>query len=225
MRLARPLRIGWNSVRANAVPMAVLWGASLLAVVLYSASPTVAGAFEPLRIWELTYGWRAAVVNRVVFTGIVPGVFLLAMRSIRPRYPLVKLVLQCIWCGLWGVLCDCLYVGIDILFGSGTDFATVAAKVLFDQLPWTVLVVMPANALFYFWLGRDFSFRRTKAEWPKSFWTERFLPMLLVNWCVWVPVSVAVFLFPLPLRVHVNGFAASFWTLACLHLGSRSDCR
>lgn len=210
-------------MRANAVPMAVLWGASLLTVVLYSASPTVAGAFEPLRIWELTYGWRAAVVNRVVFTGIVPGVFLLAMRSIRPRYPLLKLVLQCVWCGLWGVLCDYLYVGIDALFGSGTDFATVAAKVLFDQLPWTVLVVMPANALFYFWLGRDFSFRRTKAEWPKSFWTERFLPMLLVNWCVWVPVSVAVFLFPLPLRVHINGFAASFWTLACLHLGSRSN--
>lgn len=81
---------------------------------------------------------------------------------------------------------------------------------------------MPLNALFYFWLGRDFSIRRMKTEWPKSFWGERVLPMLLVNWCVWIPVAVVVFLLPLPLRVHVNGFAASFWTLACLYLGSRS---
>ncbi len=222
MKLPRPVRIGWESVKANAVPMVVLWALAVLLAALYYASPRVSEVFEPLVNLELTYGWRAAVVNRVVFTGFVPGLFLLMIRSIRPRYPLAKLGLQIVWCGLWGVLCDYMYVWVDALFGSGSDFRTVAAKVLFDQLPWTVLVVMPLNALFYFWLGRDFSIRRMKTEWPKSFWGERVLPMLLVNWCVWIPVAVVVFLLPLPLRVHVNGFAASFWTLACLYLGSRS---
>lgn len=222
MRLPGPLRIGWESVTANAVPMAVLWAAAVLLAVLYYASPEVAGLFEPLINWELACGWKAAVVTRVVFAGIVPGLFFLTISSIRPRHPLAKLFLQILWCGSWGVVCDHMYVWVDALFGSGTDPRTVAVKVLFDQLPWTVLVVMPANALFYFWLGRDFSIRRMKAEWPKSFWSERVLPMLLLNWCVWIPVTIAVFILPLPLRVHVNGLAASFWTLACLYLGSRA---
>ena len=221
MKLPTPVRIGLESVKANAVPMVVLWGLAGLLAVLYYASPKVAGAFEPLVNLELTYGWRAAFVNRVFFTGVVPGLFLLTIRSIRPRYPLVKLCVQIVWCGLWGVFCDYMYVWVDVLFGAGMDFQTVAVKVLFNQLPWTVLVVMPANAVFYFWLGRDFSFGRAKAEWPENFWSERVLPMLLLNWCVWIPVMIVVFLFPLPLRVHINGFAASFWTLACLHLGSR----
>lgn len=222
--LACAARTAGLSIRANRVPMVVLWGLAGVTLALYHFVPAVAESFSPLLEWEQTYGWRAAVVNRVVFTGIVPGVFLLSIRELRPQHPFVTLALQVAWCGMWGVLCDCMYVWVDCWFGAGMDTITVVLKVLFDQLPWTILVVMPANAVFYFWLGRDFSIRRMRTEWPKSFWREQILPMLLANWCVWIPVSAAVFLFPLPLRVHLNGFAAAFWTLACLHLGSRSKC-
>ena len=48
MRLPRPVRIGWESVKANAVPMVVLWLLAVLLAVLYYASPKVVGAFDPL---------------------------------------------------------------------------------------------------------------------------------------------------------------------------------
>ena len=223
MRVPGPVRIGGESVKANAVPMVVLWALAVLLAALYYASPKVSEAFEPLVNLELTYGWRAAVVNRVVFTGFVPGLFLLMIRSIRPRYPLAKLGLQIVWCGLWGVLCDYMYVWVDALFGSGSDFRTVAAKVLFDQLPWTVLVVMPLIALFYFWLGRDFSWRRVRDEWPRGrFFPELVLPNLIPNWIVGIPAIFATYAFPLDLQIHVNGLVSSFWMLMCLQIGRRS---
>ena len=108
--LACAARTAGLSIRANRVPMVVLWGLAGVTLALYHFVPAVAESFSPLLEWEEAYGWRAAVVNRVVFTGIVPGVFLLLIRELRPQHPFVTLALQVAWCGMWGVLCDRMYV-------------------------------------------------------------------------------------------------------------------
>ena len=38
-----------------------------------------------------------------------------------------------------------------------------------------------------------------------------------------MPVSLAIFAFPLPLQVQLSGFAAAFWTLMCLQIGARTN--
>ena len=45
-------------------------------------------------------GWMAAVVNRVVFCGFLPGVFLLAGPSIRPRRVAATIIANCVWMGV-----------------------------------------------------------------------------------------------------------------------------
>ena len=54
------LRIGLRSVRANVVPMIVLWVLAAGTVWAYYAVPSVAAAFEPLREWQTESGWSAA---------------------------------------------------------------------------------------------------------------------------------------------------------------------
>lgn len=221
-QLSASLSAGWDAAKANRLPMLVLWLLAAATVICYYTVPCVAAAFGPLMEFQLRYGPIAAFANRLVFTGLLPGIFLCSMKSIRPRHPLAVITVQSLWCGLWGVICDKMYIFVDWMFGGGTDALSVALKTLFDQLPWTVLVIAPANSAFYFWVGRGFSLRRTREEWPSgAFWRTLVMPFLLANWCVWVPVTVAVFLFPLPLRVHIVGFASAFWTLMCLRLGRR----
>ena len=220
MKLGVYAKVGWEAAKANRLPMLALWFFAVVSVVGYYTVPCVAAAFKPLIEFQLRHGWLAAFANRLVFTGLLPGLFLCSMKSIRPRHPLAVVVVQSLWCGIWGVVCDKMYVFVDWIFGGGTDVLSVALKTLFDQLPWTVLVIAPSNAAFYFWVGRDFSLRRTREDWPSgAFWRTLVLPFLFANWCVWVPVTIAVFLFPLPLRVHVVGFASAFWTLMCICLG------
>ena len=218
--LAALAMTGLDAAKANRLPMFVLWLIAAAMIVGYSTVPCVAASLELLMELQLKFGWLAAFASRLVFTGLIPGLFLCSMRSLRPDRPLAVIVAQSLWCGIWGVVCDKMYIFVDWMFGAGTDALSVSLKVLFDQLPWTVLVIAPANAVFYFWVGRGFSLRRTHDEWPAGrFWRTLVLSFLLANWCVWIPVTVTVFMFPLPLRVHVVGFVSAFWALMCLRIG------
>ena len=221
--LRSSLRAGWAAAKANMLPMLVLWSSAVLTIACYCTFPGFAAMFEPIAALQREYGWMTAFANRMVFTGLIPGMFLLAMRSIRPRHPFAVVAAQSLWCGMWGVICDKLYVFMDWMFGDGTDVLSVAMKTLFDQVPWTILVIAPSNAAFYFWIGHGFSWRRTRSEWPDGFWRTLVMPFLVSNWCVWIPVTAVMFMFPLPLRVHIGGFASAFWTLMCIYLGSRRD--
>ena len=221
-KMSNPLRIGFESARANVVPMVVLWLAALATVIGYYALPGVADLLEPLAKWQRDNGSFAAFASLAVFCGVIPGLFLCTIESLRPRYPLATIMALSVWCGMWGVVNNWMYAFLDGWLGSGRDMGTLFMKTAFDQFVWTVFLVAPANAAFCFWLGRDFSFRRTRTAWPANFARDVFLPNLLANWIVWIPVLCVVFAFPLPLQIQLAGLASSFWTLMCLQIGRRS---
>lgn len=230
MRVSRPgerpgiaaLRIGFRSARVNVVPMVVLWALAAGTVWAYYSVPAVAAAFEPLRKWQMESGWLAAFLNRVFFNGLLPGVFLLAIPSIRPKHVLLVIGAQALWGGCWGVVTDFFFRWLDVLFGPGRDMATLFSKMMADEFGLTLFLTAPADAAFFFWVGRDFSIARAWRERPRQFFFGLVLPNLISNWCVWVPVSLAIFAFPLPLQVQISGFAAAFWTLMCLQIGART---
>ena len=93
------LGIALKSIRANLVPMAVLWLLAALTVWGYYRLPPFAAILEPLAKWQHETGWPAAVVNRTVFCGLLPGAFLLTVCSIRPRHPWRTVVANCLWMG------------------------------------------------------------------------------------------------------------------------------
>ncbi len=69
MKLPTPRRIGLESVKANAVPMVVLWCVAVSVVVAYYRWPVVASLLKPFEKWQSTQGEFAAFANRVVFCG------------------------------------------------------------------------------------------------------------------------------------------------------------
>lgn len=221
-RGAGPIGIGWASVKANAVPMVALWVLAVLLISAYSLIPVFAEAMEPVRRWQVESGWVAPFLNRVVFCGLLPGVFLCLCPSLRPRHVLAVIACESVWNGSLGVAGDWSFRMLNDIFGNGVDIGTLVGKALADQLVWTVLFIAPANAIFHFWIGRGFSFGRTYAEWPRHFYRELVAPNLVSNWCVWIPVQFTVFMFPLDLQIHMNGLVCAFWTLMCLQIGRRT---
>ena len=216
------LRIGQASARANLVPMAVLWTLAAAAVGAYYLIGPFREMIEPVSAWHRAWGWRAAFISQAVFCGILPGAFLLAFRSIRPRHPFLTILAQSLWCGTFGICCNELFRFMARSFGDNAHVSTVLIKAALDQFVWTVAVIAPANAVFFFWAGRDFSFARVKREWVSPFFRRMVLPNLIPNWIVWIPVSLAVFSFPFALQIHVNGIVCTFWTLMCLQIGRRT---
>lgn len=220
-----PLKIGWESAKANAEPMLVLWSFAACLIAGYYCVPGVADCFKPLARWQRESGWVAAFLNLFFFCGVIPGAFIWSIRELRPKYPFATLLVQSVWCGMWGVVNNEVYALLSRCFGSGTDIGTLLLKTAVDQFVWTVLVMAPVDAVFFFWLGRDFSLRRVRAEWPRNYVYAVFCPNLFSNWIVWIPVLCVVYAFPLPLQIQLAGIVGSIWTLLCLQIGRRSAVR
>lgn len=215
------VRVGLESVRANVLPMVVLWGAAVALAVGYGHVPAVASALEPLSRWQTEDGWVASFLNRFFFCGVLPGVFILTMKRLSAPRPLAVVFAQTMLSGVCGIVSGWMYELHARWFGTGTDWGTVVAKTLACQFGWAALFFVPFGAAVYFWIGRDFSFRRLRAEWPRRFGREILLPNLIANWAVWVPLSLVIHLFPTPLQIQLTGLANAFLSLVLLTLGRR----
>ena len=152
--------LAWRSTADNAVPMVVLWALAAITVVCYYRVPFVAGFLEPLRAWQAENGAVAAFASRFVFCGLLPGVFMVTMRHLAVPRPLLVIAVQSLWSGLCGIVSGWMFELHALWFGTGIDFWTLAAKTAMNQFAWTPLYFAPVGALVYFWIGRDFSFRR-----------------------------------------------------------------
>lgn len=216
-----PLRVACASVRANMVPMFVLWTLAVSCVCLYYLVPGGSMLFDPLMRWQVNGGWRAAFLNRIVFLGVLPGLFLLGVPSIRPRRPLLTVLAYALWGGAWGIFDDVFFTFLAFCFGHGNDLATLLLKTLVGQLVGTILIGLVPGTLFFRWVAADFSVARVRAEWPKRFVREACLSLLLANWIVWIPVNVCTYAFPLPLQIQLVGLAGCFWMLVGLQAGRR----
>jgi len=202
--------------------MLALWAVAAALVCVYYLVPGGEALFGPLMDFQTRGGCLAAFLNRVVFLGVLPGAFLLSVRSIRPPRPLLTAVAYALWGGVWGVFDDVFFTVLAECFGHGTDLGTLLLKTLAGQLVGTVLVGLVPGTLFFRWVAADFSATRVRDEWPRRFFREACLSMLLANWIVWIPVNVCTYAFPLPLQIQLVGLAGCFWMLVGLQAGRRS---
>ena len=216
------IRIGWNSIKANRLPMVVLWVAVLMLVVAYYQVPEFAGLLAPVRIWQSRHGAIAAFATQFVFCGVVPAVFLHTVREIRTEHSLLKCLLQSVWSGCWGVVYLWFYSLQARMFGEGHDIATLLSKTAFDEFVWSPFTSVPLTSLFFLWLGSGFSFKRSIRTCREGFFGRVMLPTLFSNWAVWIPAVAAVYAFPLDLQIFMLGLASCFWTLVCLQLGKQA---
>lgn len=206
-------------MRANAGPMVVLWGLAILIGISYYRVPQVASALAVFGRWQVEYGKLASLVNRIITGGLVPGFFLCIMPALRPKRWGLTVGLQIVWSGLLGIPQDCWFAFQDWLFGPAPELGVVVAKTLADQFGWAVFVVTPLNALFYTWMGNDFScdFGGGLAWFARL--RRFYLVNLMMNWMIWIPVVAVIYSFPLPLQMTVSGLIGALWSLLCLKTG------
>lgn len=215
------LRIGWESAKKNRLPMVVLWTLAAILSVAYRFAPPVAEMLRPLAELQAKWGALAGVANQMFFCGVVPGLFMLLVKAVRPDRALPKIALQTLWSGMWGAVYFWFYALQSRMFGAGHGWQTLLAKTVFDQFAWTPFVAVPLNGAFYLWMGSGFSFAALAARLRSGFVRTVVLPNLVSSWCVWIPTVAAVYAFPSELQVQVLGLVCAFWSLMCLEIGRR----
>ena len=214
-----PFQIGWESAKANVVPMIVLSCLTLAIVVGYYNVPVIAQGLNPLAAWQNEWGWMAAFVNRSVFCVLLPGLFILPRTGLRPERPYAVLLGQMCWGGVCGVMTDWMFTLNAYLFGTGVDLLTLCIKTAVCQFAWTPLFFIPAGAVVYFWLGHGLSVDAARKDWPRHFLRDQILPNLLANWVIWIPATVLIHCLPTALQIQLSGTVGVFHALVMLKIG------
>ena len=213
------VRVGLASARANLLSMVVLWGLAVAAVAAYYLMPGVAGALRVFADWQVEYGKVASFANRFVCGGVVPGVFLLTMPSIRPKKAVATVLAQSVWCGLMGIAVDVFFTLQGVWFGTEPSLGVAVLKTLVDQFGFCVLFVTPLNALFYAWLGNGFSFRRNGGGMTWDWFVRSYVGNIVMNWAITIPTLVCVYSFPMELQITVSGFIGATQALLFIFIG------
>jgi len=116
-----------------------------------------------------------------------------------------------------GWVVDAFYRFLGVLFGNEVTVKTVACKALFDQLVFTPIWLAVVTAI-YLWERQGFALGPTLAAARPRFYSRRVLPLLLPNWCFWVPMVSLIYALPAPLQFIMFSLALAAWSLVMVFI-------
>jgi len=223
-RVPSPFEAGRAALRRFWRPFLLIQGAAVLLVVAYRASEGVRAACDAAAAAKARGGLAFAAFTGALAGGWLPEVAkaIADPRARRARAWWGGIAFNTAFFAVNGVVVDGLYRLESYLFGWQGTIGTVAAKVAFDQLVFSPTWLLIIVALFT-WRQQGFSVTRT---WPllgHGFYRRRVLPLLLPNWCFWVPMVTIVYALPAPLQFLLFVLLLAAWSLIMVFIAEGRD--
>jgi hypothetical protein len=208
---------GLAALRRFYRPFLLIQFAAVLLIVAYHLDARVRAACAVVAAWKVAGGLPFAAAAGAFAGGLLPELAkLIADRRTGvappPRTRPGVLLFNVAFFAVNGIVVDLLYRGEARLFGADTRVGTIAAKVAFDQFLFTPAWLHVIVVLFL-WRQQRFSVAGTVRALRGSFFRARVLPLLLTDWCFWIPMVSVVYALPLPLQFVLFVLALGAWSL------------
>ena len=215
------LGAGKRAIRQYARPFLLIQAAAVGLVVAYQASATVRAACATLAEVKRAGGLPFSAAAAAVAGGLLPEV---AKLVAAPRRGLLRgrggeVAFNTVFFALNGVVVDLFYRLATVLFGAVATPGTVVEKVAFDQFvfspTWLYVIVV-----LFTWRQNHFSFAATRAAVDRRFYRRRVLPLLLPNWCFWMPMTSIIYALPANLQFLLFVLALAAWSLIMVFIAA-----
>ncbi|MGI5869939.1 MAG: hypothetical protein ACOX9C_10915 [Kiritimatiellia bacterium] len=211
-----------QSARANLVPGIVLQIVAVLLIVSYHFVPAVHDALGVVAGWQARFGVAFSGVGYLFFCGILPPFICLFVPSLRPKEPVKAFAFAIIFWSVMGLAIAQFYLLQAVLFGNGSDLATLVKKVLVDQFVFSPFLSVPIVSIVHAWKDRGYRWSSLRPVLGKGWYSRLALPTLIMNWAVWFPSLFVIYSMPTPLQPHIAGLVSGFWSLMCLQIAART---
>jgi hypothetical protein len=214
MTLRDSLKLAGRAARTNLRPGLVLWALLVVFLAAWELSAGFRAALQAVADLKARSGYPFGFVSYALSAALLPEllrvVFFQHWRvTARNAHNLWFGAL--VW-GLHGVSSDWFYRLQAQWFGAGGDWLTLAEKVAADQFGYSfvengwILVV-------FAWRDAGFARRAWRDIGSVNFLLERYVPLMVAVWCVWIPGTAVVYFMPTALQLPVAALLTCFWAL------------
>lgn len=206
-------KLGIGGARSNLLPGAVLWILGITLVIAYYRNEAISDTFNRIGLWKDAFSPWFAILSTAVFGSLIPWLVQALLPSKNARQSFRQVPWLFLFWGIHGWQVDWLYRLQSLLFGVGTDAATIISKTLVDQFLWSPLLAMPQVLLSYLFIENELSPSRFKEALIRKGYLARAIPLMITNWVVWIPSVALIYLFPLPLQLPLQNIILALWCL------------
>jgi hypothetical protein len=195
--------------KKNLIPGVMLWIFAISLVLAYYQIPQVKYFFDQVGEFKTRVGITYSVISTMIFGAIIPFLYLKFTRGADRSL----LIFFLIYWGYKGAEVDLLYRAQAYVFGSNADFWVTIKKVFIDQFIFTPFWSSPSAYFIYKWKELNFSFKKLRPYFSKTFFIKLLPNILISTWIVWVPAVTVIYSFPTALQIPLFNLVLCFWSL------------
>ena len=224
-----PWKIGFAAARANLIPGMMLWALAVLILISYFCIGTTRALFDDLAAYKENNGMWVSIASYVFFSAVIPLVFIFSIKSLRPPRPWWRAVVFAF--AMWtfmGISVYYLYEVLTYLYGAfdaktNPDYMIIVYKILTDQFCFSTCYGAPIVAITHYWKDRGYSFGAVRDMMRAKKWFYRLIvPVIIMNWTVWVPALCVMYSLPTTLQIFIGGLVNGFWSLMALQIAKKT---
>jgi len=187
-------------------------------VLAYYFHPPTREVLTHLEGWREHYGLLFSAISTPIFAAVIPLFLQTLQRSSRSKATLGQLpFLVALW-SLKGMEIDLFYRLQAWMFGTGTDVATIATKVVIDQFVYVVFWAGPTTILPYAYKDAGYSVQGARQLLGPNWIRNRLLPVMVSNWAVWIPAVAIIYCLPTALQLPMQNIVLCMWMLMFMFL-------
>lgn len=223
MTLRHAARIGLQAARDNLLPgllLQVLMGCFIAAYLLHDGTQSfLARVGESREEMGYAFSFVTYLLSGAVLPEVLRVVFFQRGRPTTENLWSMATAAPC-W-GIMGVVVDFFYRCQILWFGSENTWSVVLLKVAVDQFLYSPFFANPViTGYFTVRAGR---FRREAFDYlfSRAFLAERWFPVQIAGWGVWIPGVTLIYFMPSQLQIPVAVLIHAFWVLILTTLTAR----
>lgn len=202
-----------KSIKVNLFPGLILQAFAITLLVLYYNFEPVKELCNEIAATKTKYGYLFSGFSTALFGGLFPSLFLMYRGNIPKNQWLSHGLFFCLFWFYKGMEVDFLYRMQALMFGDGTDTATIVKKVAFDQFVYNFIYACASITFCYMWKDNGFSIKETKKKINKETFTVTLPSVILSTWIVWIPTTAVVYSLPSALQVPLFNIVLCFFVL------------
>lgn len=195
---------------------------ALVVVLSYYSFEAASAAFATIAQWKAQGGLGLVVLATVLSGGVLPELLKRWLRPDAAHAPSAKELIHQfgMWAGV-GILVDRFYWIQGLIFGHGTDLATLLPKILVDQFIFTPLICLPFIVSWFLLYEADYQLTRWGRRLSLALLAQRILPLWLTCLCFWPIMLAIIYSLPADLQFPLFLFGNAAYSILMIFIARR----